>query len=220
MSNRISVRSLCEFTDRIGDIDHRYTPAPTALEGIEGHQRLQKRRGASYQSEYPIEQSFEEITVRGRCDGFDRSKQLVEEIKTYRGDLERQSLGQRNLHLAQLRSYGAMICLEQDWKRINLKLSYLEITSDEVTEIEFTATADELMNELEARVEHFKQWQNRLNQHRAARDLSLKELSFPYGEFRKGQRELAESVFKAAKTQRDLLIEAPTGSENPWYALP
>ncbi len=212
MSHRISVRSLCEFTDRIGDIDHRYTPAPTALEGIEGHQRLQKRRGASYQSEYPIEQSFEEITVRGRCDGFDRSKQLVEEIKTYRGDLERQSLGQRNLHLAQLRSYGAMICLEQDWKRINLKLSYLEITSDEVTEIEFTATADELMNELEARVEHFKQWQNRLNQHRAARDQSLKELSFPYGEFRKGQRELAESVFKAAKTQRDLLIEAPTGS--------
>ena len=112
MSNRISVRSLCEFTDRIGDIDHRYTPAPTAVEGIEGHQRLQKRRGASYQSEYPIEQSFDEITVRGRCDGFDRSKQLVEEIKTYRGDLERQSLGQRNLHLAQLRSYGAMICLE------------------------------------------------------------------------------------------------------------
>ncbi|MEY3038088.1 MAG: hypothetical protein RL143_655, partial [Pseudomonadota bacterium] len=212
MSNRISVRSLCEFTDRLGDIDLRYTPAPTALEGLEGHQRLQKRRGASYQSEYPLEQSFGEITVRGRCDGFDRSKQLVEEIKTYRGDLERQSLGQRNLHLAQLRSYGAMLCLEQNWTSINLKLSYLEITSDEVTEIEFTATADELTSELEARVERFKQWQNRLNQHRAARDLSLKELSFPYPEFRKGQRELAESVFKAAKTKRDLLIEAPTGS--------
>ena len=35
MSYRVSVRALCEFTAKVGDLDLRFTPSPTALEGIE-----------------------------------------------------------------------------------------------------------------------------------------------------------------------------------------
>lgn len=34
---RVAVRALCEFTAREGDLDHRFTPAPSAQEGIQGH---------------------------------------------------------------------------------------------------------------------------------------------------------------------------------------
>ena len=34
---RVGVRSLCAFAARTGDLDHRFTPAPSALAGIEGH---------------------------------------------------------------------------------------------------------------------------------------------------------------------------------------
>ena len=30
---RVAVRTLCDFTARQGDLDHRFTPAPSAQEG-------------------------------------------------------------------------------------------------------------------------------------------------------------------------------------------
>ena len=33
----VAVRTLCEFAARKGDLDLRYTPAPTSEEGIAGH---------------------------------------------------------------------------------------------------------------------------------------------------------------------------------------
>ena len=37
----VAVRALCEFTARTGDLDLRFTPAPSALEGMEGHRAVQ-----------------------------------------------------------------------------------------------------------------------------------------------------------------------------------
>lgn len=49
---KVAVRTLCEFAAREGSLEHRYTPSPTADEGIKGHKALQARRPASYQPEY------------------------------------------------------------------------------------------------------------------------------------------------------------------------
>lgn len=90
MSYRIAVRALCEFTAKAGDLDLRFTPSPTALEGIEGHQRVAARRGPGYEREVSLQGDFEDLQVRGRADGFDAASQRLEEIKTHRGSLERQ----------------------------------------------------------------------------------------------------------------------------------
>lgn len=211
-ANRISIRSLCEFAARTGDIDLRYTPAPTAAEGIEGHQRLQRKRPTSYMPEYPLEIEIDGLLLRGRADGVDLSKRLVEEIKTHRGDLERQTAGQRILHWAQLRCYAAILCQQQEWDSIKLRLTYLEVAKDEVTELNETAQAQELLAELEVLVARYTQWHRLRLVARHERDRALEQLNFPYPEFRKGQRDLAESVFKAVRTERQLLLEAPTGS--------
>ena len=36
MTYTVAVRELCEFTAKQGDLDLRFTPAPTALEGMAG----------------------------------------------------------------------------------------------------------------------------------------------------------------------------------------
>ena len=62
----IAVRALCEFTARAGDLDLRFTPAPTALEGMAGHALVRKRRGAGYEAEISLSGRCEDLRVRGR----------------------------------------------------------------------------------------------------------------------------------------------------------
>ncbi|RIX69684.1 hypothetical protein, partial [Acidovorax cavernicola] len=63
MSYTVSVRTLCEFTAKQGDLDLRFTPAPTALQGIEGHQLVQSRRGADYEAEVALQGDYETLRV-------------------------------------------------------------------------------------------------------------------------------------------------------------
>ena len=50
----VAVRELCEFTAKHGDLDLRFTPAPTAQEGMAGHAVAAARRGAGYRSEVSL----------------------------------------------------------------------------------------------------------------------------------------------------------------------
>ena len=54
MTYSVAVRALCEFTAKEGDLDLRFTPSPTAQEGIAGHQTVVSRRGDSYLAELPL----------------------------------------------------------------------------------------------------------------------------------------------------------------------
>jgi DNA excision repair protein ERCC-2 len=47
----VAVRELCEFTAKQGDLDLRFTPAPTALEGRPA-MRWRRTRRAGYESKW------------------------------------------------------------------------------------------------------------------------------------------------------------------------
>ena len=106
----VAVRALCEFTAKVGDLDLRFTPSPTAQEGIAGHGVVTSRRGPQYQAELSLSGDFGPLHVRGRADGYDAEQNLIEEIKTHRGDLARMPANHRQLHWAQLRVYGHLLC--------------------------------------------------------------------------------------------------------------
>jgi len=59
--------------------------------------------------------------------------------------------------------------------------------------------------------ERFLAWATQEMAHRRARNASLEAMAFVHPQFRAGQRELAESVYKAAVSGRCLLAQAPTG---------
>ncbi|WP_346796596.1 ATP-dependent DNA helicase [Halomonas sp. Bachu 37] len=208
---RVAVRALCDFTAREGDLDHRFTPAPSAREGVEGHTLVASRRGEDYLAELPLSGSFEGLTVTGRADGYDPTANRLEEVKTHRGSLERMADNQRALHWAQLKVYGALLCAERGLEHVTLTLVYLDIASGKETLLNQDASASELESFFIAQCRRFLAWAQQEAEHRQRRDDSLQALSFPHAAFRPGQRELAEDVYKAASTGRCLLAQAPTG---------
>ncbi|NWA11272.1 ATP-dependent DNA helicase [Pseudomonas gingeri] len=211
MSYSVAVRALCEFTAKTGDLDLRFTPSPTALEGIVGHRTVAARRSEGYRAELALEGHYLGLRVRGRADGYDPTQNQLEEIKTYRGDLASQPANHRQLHWAQARIYGWLACEHLQLAEINLALVYFDILSEKETLLRETWTAADLKVFFERQCSLFLHWADQETAHRSARDQAAQALAFPHGDFRPGQRSLAETVYKAVSTGRCLMAQAPTG---------
>ena len=210
-SYTVSVRELCEFTAKRGDLDRRFTPSATALEGIQGQQTVAQRRGADYETELALEDTVGPLRVRGRADGYDPRRRCLEEIKTLRGHPDEIPANRRQLHWAQLQTYGALFCRSRGLEEVALALVYFDVATQNEVELRQVCGADELEAEFQARCSAFLGWAEQEALHRAARNAALKQLAFPQGEFRQGQRSLAEAVYRTAARGRSLLAQAPTG---------
>jgi len=211
MTYTVAVRTLCEFTAKLGDLDLRFTPSATALEGMAGHAMVASRRGEDYETEVWLQGGHRDLVVRGRADGFDPAAGRLEEVKTYRGDLHAMPQNRRSLHWAQAKCYGALLCAERGLDKLDVALVYYDVASQDETLLVEACTADALRDFFELQCERFLAWSAQEAAHRVARDAALTALPFPYAHFRTGQRELAENVYKAAILGRTLLAQAPTG---------
>lgn len=211
MSYSVAVRALCEFSAKVGDLDLRFTPSPTAQEGIEGHRRVVARRAAGYESEIPLEGEYQALRVRGRADGYDPVCNRLEEIKTHRGDLARQPANHRQLHWAQAKVYAWLMCQARQLPAIEVALVYLDVDNDGQTLISEHYTAGDLQVFFEAQCQRFLAWAHYQQQRLAERDHGLQALTFPYPQFRQGQRQLSETLYKAVSTGRCLMAQASTG---------
>ena len=74
----VSVRELVAFTAKTGDLDLRFTPAPTAQEGMLGHAKVTARRGPGYERERLLAETFEILHIRGRADGYWPDREEIE----------------------------------------------------------------------------------------------------------------------------------------------
>ncbi|WP_108524050.1 ATP-dependent DNA helicase [Pseudomonas sp. GV105] len=211
MSYTVAVRALCEFTAKVGDLDLRFTPSPSAQEGIAGHRTVASRRSAHYQNEVVLEGEYEELKVRGRADGYDPDSNRLEEVKTYRGDLDAQPANHRQLHWAQVKVYGWLMCQKLGLAHIDLALVYFDIVGEGETSLNQRFAAADLQCFFNRQCALFLGWARQEMQHRDARNRAAQALAFPHSAFRPGQRNLAESVYKAVSTGRCLMAQAPTG---------
>ena len=211
MDYTVAVRELCEFTAKHGDLDLRFTPAPTAQEGMAGHAVAAARRGAGYRSEVTLTGQFKNLRVRGRCDGFDPTSRRLDEVKTFKGCLEHQPAVQRHLHWAQAKVYGWLLCQQEGWDALDVALVYLDIGSQQETVLVERCSAPQLHDHFREHCARFLLWAEQQLAHRRERDAALQALAFPWGGFRAGQRPLAEAVYRAAQGGRCLLAQAPTG---------
>jgi DNA excision repair protein ERCC-2 len=207
----VSVRELCEFTAKRGDLDRRFTPSATALEGLMGQGLVAQRRGADYETEIVLETTCGPLRVRGRADGHDPRRRCLEEIKTIRGHPDDIPENRRRLHWAQLQTYGALFCRARKVPEIALALVYFDVASQTEVELRQVFGAEELELLFVERCESFVDWARREATHRAARDGALQALAFPELSFRAGQRGLAEAVYRNAAQGRCLVAQAPTG---------
>ncbi len=211
MKYAVSVRALCNFTAKHGDLDMRFTPAPSAQEGMAGHALVASRRHAEYQSEVGLEGDYKALTVRGRADGYDPANNQLEEVKTFRGDLHNMAENKRALHWAQVKIYGWLLCQARGLNDISLALVYFDIASAQETLLVENFSAAALKEYFETQCEIFLAWAICELAHRTARDAALTELAFPHATFRPGQRKLAEAVYKTASNGKCLMAQATTG---------
>jgi Rad3-related DNA helicase len=207
----VAVRTLCEFAAKQGDLDHRFTPSPSAAEGMAGHAAVAMRRGPNAENEVSLSGQHGPLRVRGRADGYDPDRRRLEEVKTYRGDLAAMPANHRALHWAQAKVYGALLCRMRGLDAITVALVYHDIGTQADTTLSEKHTAQALDAFFVALCERFVAWAQQEMAHRHARDAGLLTLAFPHGSFRPGQRQLAEAVYKAASAGRCLAAQAPTG---------
>ncbi len=207
----VAVRALCEFVAKEGDLDLRFTPSPSAQQGVAGHAEVASRRPEHYQREVSLAGSHRHLRVRGRADGYDPQRNRLEEIKTHRGALDRQPANHRQLHWAQAKVYAWLLCQQRGLDTIEVALVYFDIASQKETVLAEMHGAASLRLFFEALCERFLHWADQELAHRAARDAALSALAFPHAAFRTGQRVLAEAVYKATVARRCLLAQAPTG---------
>lgn len=209
---RVAVRTLCEFAAKTGDLDLRFTPSPTAQQGIAGHLTVQGRRGASYRTELRVEGRYKSLHLRGRVDGYDTDRRRLEEIKTCVGSPDDIPRNQQALHWAQAKVYGALLCREFALPDIELALVYFDIREQrELPPRVERWSATDLEAFLCTLCETFLTWAQQEAAHRARRDSDLEALAFPQASFRRGQRDLAKAVFNAARGGHCLVAQAPTG---------
>jgi DNA excision repair protein ERCC-2 len=211
----VAVADLARFCHRRGDIDHRFSPSPTGEQGVAGHQRLYRSRPAGYVSEYPVEYSHSEnglqLKLRGRADGYHPGEGYVEEIKTCRVEPRSIPEAVSRSHLAQAKLYAALIAVREGLDELEVRLTWFNIDSDREISLSEHWSRQALESFLADSLRKFSHWLARVSELRAARDASLETLAFPYGDFRRGQRELAELTYKCIDQSGQLLLEAPTG---------
>jgi DNA excision repair protein ERCC-2 len=211
LTYEVAVRTLCEFTAKRGNLDMRFTPSPSAIEGMAGHRTIAARRGSSFQTELTLAGEFGLLRVRGRADGYDPDQNRLEEFKTYRGDLNRMPENHRALHWAQLRIYAWLLCKQKNLPRVKLALVYFDVGTERETVLEEEQSAAELQQHFADHCEAFVSWAESETAHRQLRDEALRELQFPFADFHGGQRELSRAVYKRIRTGGALLAQAPTG---------
>lgn len=213
---RFAVRDMAAFALRNGDLFQHWFRTPTGRQGIQGHQRLQRRRGKGYQAEVPVRcrVTCDSYTceIRGRIDGVQRDgdQVVVEEIKTTLLDFDRLPTNAIAVHLGQAKLYAWMVAEEHGLAQVTARLTYFHIETEKTHEISEVLDRAALETFFFDVLERCYAWQVRLLAWRTTRDAALESLTFPHA-FREGQRRLAGEVFRAVRDGAVLLAEAPTG---------
>ncbi|MCC8015573.1 MAG: ATP-dependent DNA helicase [Eubacterium sp.] len=219
----LSVGEILEMTLRSGSIDSRFTGKKRALQGTKLHQRLQKRhkkaakaKKLNYESEVSLSYTFSfksyDFTVSGRADGLIRMKNkiIIEEIKSTAIPLDEIDAPTAKKHLAQAKLYAYMYAEKYHISEFDIYLTYCSLKGEEKS-LNFSFTYSDLKDFFYEIMESFYKWTEKKEELDEKFKESLLSLSFPYPNFRQGQRELSVAVYKTLVSEKKLFACAPTG---------
>lgn len=215
---KISVRHLVEFLFRNGDIrtGQGIVQSEKTMEaGSRIHRKIQKTMPVSYQAEVSLKKEIHKdgymILLEGRADGIDRRKEsiLIDEIKgTYR-NLD----GIREVdvvHQAQALCYGYMYLQEQSASQVTIQVTYCHLETEEIKRFQEIWTKEALEDWFQDAITQLSLFTDLLFSFRQEGISSATSLAFPFP-YRKGQKELAASVYYAIREKKKMFVQAPTG---------
>ena len=220
---RLPVRQLVEFLLRTGSIDSRFTGFDRANEGARIHRKLQKAAGEGYAAEVFLSGEREAagipFTIEGRADGIftdEAGVTVIDEIKTTAVPTDDIAEDMNPCHWAQGMVYGALYGRQQGLEKLDVRLTYYQIDTDDILRFVRHFTLEELEAFLQDLLEQYAPWAQRQLAWKEQRGVSLSALDFPFPAYRPGQRALAGEVYRActaapSKSGVRLFCQAPTG---------
>lgn len=232
---RISVRNLVEFILRSGDIDNRrggFAEKEAMQEGSRIHRKIQGKMGSNYQAEVPLSIEISEegysLVVEGRADGILRETDQIQEdavsngasgpqekivIDEIKGIYRDVALLQEPvmIHLAQAKCYAYIYGSQNGLKTIGVQMTYCNLETEEIRRFRQDYTLAELEEWFLDIARQYQKWAKHQMEWREIRQESIKDLVFPF-EWRKGQKDVASSVYRTMLRKKKLFIQAPTGT--------
>mgnify|MGYP004577493383 FL=1 len=216
---KISVRNLVEFVLRSGDIDNRRGKSgqkEAMQEGSRIHRKIQRRMGASYQPEVPLKIELQkekyQLLIEGRADGIiiEETGVTIDEIKGVYMDVQALE-APIEVHLAQAKCYAYIFAKQQELEEIRVQMTYCNLDTEEIRRFQQSYSFEEIREWFEMVVGLYEKWANFQYEARIERNTSIEKLEFPYP-YREGQKELAAGVYRTINREKNLFIQAPTGT--------
>lgn len=216
---KISVRNLVEFVLRSGDIDNRRGKSgqkEAMQEGSRIHRKIQRRMGASYQPEVPLKIEIQEekyqLIVEGRADGIiiEEAGVTIDEIKGVYMDIHTLE-APIEVHLAQAKCYAYIFALKEELQEISVQMTYCNLDTEDIRRFKETYSFEEISQWFASVIKQYEKWADFQYEARIERNESIDGLEFPYP-YREGQKELAAGVYRTIRREKNLFIQAPTGT--------
>ena len=215
---KISVRNLVEFILRTGDIDNRIgisARAEAMQEGSKMHRKIQRRMKSSYHAEVPLQIQVESeeyiLQVEGRADGIMIEDEVtIDEIKCLYMNLEFLE-APVPVHRAQAMCYAYIYAKQQKLEQIGIQMTYCNLDTEEIKRFSEEISFVDLDKWFCDLIGQYKKWSDFQFVWKKKMRASAADLKFPYA-YRKGQKELAQDVYRTILRKKNLFIQAPTGT--------
>ena len=171
--------------------------------------------GSDYQAEVPLKTEIVcdgfTLKIEGRADGLIHTKEqvMVDEIKGVLRELDRVQ-EPAGIHLAQAKCYASMVAEQEGADEIGVQMTYCQMETEEVKRFQYSYQSNELKTWFDEVIRQYEKWAKFQIEWRKARNTSIKGIEFPFP-YRKGQRNLAVSVYRTILRKKKLFIQAPTG---------
>ncbi|MCP4374362.1 MAG: ATP-dependent DNA helicase, partial [Deltaproteobacteria bacterium] len=214
---KIAVRDLVAHVLRSGDLSFEFLSSARPVDAIRIHQKIQQSRPANYSAEVAVSHQIEtdlfKLTIGGRIDGIYHESDgvLIEEIKTTIRSLDYFKGHENPIHWGQVKIYSYIYALDQDLDEIDTQLTYFQVDTGEICNFKKNFTLTELEAFFQDLVGSYLKWAETVICWELLRDKSIRNLQFPFDNYRPGQREMAVDVYRTIKNNGQQLIQAATG---------
>ena len=214
---RVGVGELVSFLYSSGDLSSETFQNVSLLEGTKAHQYLQSKYQSTDEAEIPISYTFSndelEITLSGRIDGILSidGALVLEEIKSTRFSIFDDRFEFNNEHLAQLKMYAYMYMKNNHLDDVLGRVTYIQLSDYKTRHFEFIFDIDILKDFFISSLIRYTEWLLKLYGHNERKKESLKNLYFPFDQYRRGQREMMAAVYQTMMEDDILYAIAPTG---------
>ena len=179
------------------------------------HRKIQRRMKSSYHAEVPLQIQVESeeyiLQVEGRADGIMIEDEVtIDEIKCLYMNLEFLE-APVPVHRAQAMCYAYIYAKQQKLEQIGIQMTYCNLDTEEIKRFSEEISFVDLDKWFCDLIGQYKKWSDFQFVWKKKMRASAADLKFPYA-YRKGQKELAQDVYRTILRKKNLFIQAPTGT--------